>query len=267
MKILYCFLFLSVFHFSKAQTTILSEDFNNGFPLGWQLIDHDMGAPYNNSSVNFITDAFVMAEDYDSTGTGDSILVATSWLDPIVDANDFLILPSVTLGPSGNYIYFETKSIDQSYPDGIQLLYTFNDFSVDTIMSSGVLFDTIAAPPYWTQFAVDLDTLGLENQTVHLVFRHYGNDQFILALDNIRIDINDPSNVQNTLYNDFSIYPNPSNGLINVQGLRNATTYKIFNLHGQLLENGTVIDIIQTSLEKGIYLLQINSETIKLIIK
>ena len=207
MKILSSLLFLSVFLFSNAQTTILSEDFNNGFPSGWQLIDDDQGIPYNNSNVNFITDAFVMAEDYDSTGTGDSILVATSWLDPIVDANDFLILPSVTLGPSGNYIYFETKSIDQSYPDGIQLLYTFNDLSVDTIMSSGVLFDTIAAPPFWTQFAVDLDTLGLENQTVHLVFRHYGNDQFILGLDNIRIDINDPSSIQNTLSNHFSIYP------------------------------------------------------------
>ena len=85
MKILYCFLFLSVFHFSKAQTTILSEDFNNGFPLGWQLIDHDMGAPYNNSSVNFITDAFVMAEDYDSTGTGDSLTVLGTALRPITE--------------------------------------------------------------------------------------------------------------------------------------------------------------------------------------
>ena len=267
MKILYCFLFLSLYNFSIAQTTVLSEDFNNGFPAGWQLINDDQGIPYNNNSVNFITDAFVMAEDYDSTGIGDSILVATSWLDPIVDANDFLILPSVTLGPSGNYIYFEIKSIDQSYPDGIQLLYTFNDLSVDTIMSSGILFDTIAAPPYWTQFAVDLDTLGLENQSVRFVFRHYGNDQFILGLDNIRIDINDPSFIPNKLIENISIYPNPSNGSFNIQGINNTESYKIFNLHGQLLQNGTVIDNVQTSLNKGIYLLEIRSETIKLVIE
>ena len=117
MKILYSFLVLSIVNYSIAQTTVLFEDFNNGFPAGWQMIDDDGAAPYNNPFVNFITDAFVLTEDYDSTGIGDSILVATSWLDPIVDANDFLILPSVTLGPSGNYIYFETKSIDQSYPD------------------------------------------------------------------------------------------------------------------------------------------------------
>ena len=253
--------------FGITQTTILVEDFNNGFPTGWQLIDDDQGIPYNNISVNFITDAFVMAEDYDSTGIGDSILVATSWLDPVTDANDFLILPSVTLGPSGNYIYFDIKSIDQSYPDGIQLLYTFNDLSVDTIMSSGVLFDTIAAPPYWTNFSVDLDTLGLQNQNVHFVFRHYGNDQFILALDNIRIDINDPTSIQNNISEKISIYPNPSNGIFRIQGLHNSEKYKIYNLHGQLLQNGTVIDNIQTSLNKGIYLLKLRSETIKLVIE
>ena len=64
--------------FGITQTTVLSENFNNGFPSGWQLIDDDQGTPYNNNSVNFITDAFVMTEDYDSLGTGDSILVATS---------------------------------------------------------------------------------------------------------------------------------------------------------------------------------------------
>ena len=49
-----------------TQTTILSENFNSGFPAGWQLIDNDGGTPYNNPSVNFITEAFVLHEDYDS---------------------------------------------------------------------------------------------------------------------------------------------------------------------------------------------------------
>ena len=253
--------------FGIAQTTILFEDFNSGFPTGWQLIDDDGGIPYNSPSVNFITDAFVMAEDYDSTGIGDSILVATSWLDPVIDANDFLILPSVTLGASGNYLYFDSKSIDQSYPDGIQLLYTFNDLNVDTIMSSGVLFDTIAAPPYWTNFSVDLDTLGLQNQNVHFVFRHYGNDQFILALDNIHIVINDPTSINNDSYQHISLFPNPSSGFFNINGLTKTEYYEIYNLHGQLVQNGTVIDNIQTSLKRGIYLLRIKSETIKLVIE
>ncbi len=249
-----------------SQTTILFEDFNSGFPAGWQLIDDDAGIPYNDPSVDFITDAFVITEDYDSTGLGDSILVATSWLDTTIDANDFLILPSVTLGSSGNYIYFDTKSIDQSYPDGIQLLYTFNDLSVDTIMSSGILFDTVAAPPYWTQFSIDLDTLGLQNQNVHFVFRHYGNDQFILGLDNIRIDINDPTSIKHNSFENLSLYPNPSNGSFYINGLNDIEFYKIYNLTGSLIQTGLSSGEINTSLSKGIYIIEINQTTLKLII-
>ena len=134
-------------------------------------------------------------------------------------------------------------------------------------MSSGVLFDTIAAPPYWTNFSVDLDTLGLQNQNVHFVFRHYGNDQFILALDNIHIVINDPTSINNDSYQHISLFPNPSSGFFNINGLRNTEYYEIYNLHGQLVQNGTVIDNIQTSLKRGIYLLRIKSETIKLVIE
>ena len=131
-----------------SQTTVLSENFNNGFPSGWQLIDNDNAAPYNSPSVNFISDAFVIYEDYDSLGIGDSILIATSWLDDSsIDADDYLILPSVTLGGGGNKLHFETKSIDQSYPDGIQLLYTFNDCLPRTLIVAASRID------FWSIFA------------------------------------------------------------------------------------------------------------------
>ena len=251
----------------RGQTNVLSEDFNNGLPANWLLIDNDGAAPYNDPLVNFINDAFVINEDYDSTGTGDSILIATSWLDPITDADDYLILPSVSLGSGGNILYFDTKSIDQSYPDGIQVLYTFNDFNVSTILANGVLFDTIASPPYWTNFSVDLDTLGLQNQTVNIVFRHYGNDQFILGLDNIRIDINDPTKVIDTRFNELSIYPNPCNNIININGLEKTSTYQLFNLQGKLVQRGVCENKIITNLKRGIYILKIEEESLKVIIE
>ena len=250
-----------------SQTNVLTENFNNGFPAGWLLIDNDGAIPYNSPSVNFITDAFVINEDYDSTGIGDSILIATSWLDPITDADDYLILPAVTLGSGGNILYFDTKSIDQSYPDGIQLLYTFNDFNVSTILANGVLFDTIASPPYWTNFSVDLDTLGLQNQTVNFVFRHYGNDQFILGLDNIRIDINDPTAIEITAFNKVSIFPNPCKNLINIIGLKSPENYQLFNLQGKLVQHGICENKISTSLEKGVYILKVGQQSLKVIIE
>ena len=251
----------------KSQTNVFSENFNNGFPAGWFLIDNDGAVPFNSPSVNFITDAFIINEDYDSIGIGDSILIATSWLDPITDADDYLILPPVTLGSGGNILYFDTKSIDHSYPDGIQLLFTFNDFNVSTILANGVLFDTIASPPYWTNFSVDLDTLGLQNQTVNFVFRHYGNDQFILGLDNIRIDINDPTNILSAKFNALSVFPNPCKNMININGLKKIENYQLFNLQGKLVQQGFCENQILTSLDKGVYILKIKETSLKVIIE
>ena len=62
-----------------AQHTILFEDFNSGFPAGWQTIDEDGLAPYNDPAVNFITGSWVMHEDYDTLGINDSVLISTSF--------------------------------------------------------------------------------------------------------------------------------------------------------------------------------------------
>jgi hypothetical protein len=267
MKIIVSILLSALNFCIFAQTPVLEEDFNTGFPSGWLLIDNDGVAPYNNPNVNFITDAFVITEDYDSTNIGDSILVATSWLDSNVSADDFLILPQVTLSSGGNYIYFDTKSVDQSYPDGLQLLYTFSDLSVDTIMSSGILFDTIASPPYWTNFMINLDTLDLQNKTVHFVFRHYGNDNFILALDNIKIETDNPLGIRNSKLTSLYVYPNPTTNIINIAGLTELEDYSIIDVSGKILKEGQTINTIQINLSSGIYFVKIMESVMKVIVK
>jgi hypothetical protein len=267
MKIIVSILLSALNFCIFAQTPVLEEDFNTGFPSGWLLIDNDGVAPYNNPNVNFITDAFVITEDYDSTNIGDSILVATSWLDSNVSADDFLILPQVTLSSGGNYIYFDTKSVDQSYPDGLQLLYTFSDLSVDTIMSSGILFDTIASPPYWTNFMINLDTLDLQNKTVHFVFRHYGNDNFILALDNIKIETDNPLGIRNSKLTSLYVYPNPTINIINIAGLTHLEDYSIIDVYGKIVKEGQTINTIQINLSSGIYFVKIMESVMKVIVK
>src|SRR5690606_26374885 len=91
-----CFIFLASVELS-AQTTLISEDFNNGFPSGWQLIDNDALPIFNHPSVNFVTDAFVIRDNPDNPNSGDSLLMATSWHATAGDADDYLILPQVTL--------------------------------------------------------------------------------------------------------------------------------------------------------------------------
>jgi hypothetical protein len=244
-----------------GQTTILAEDFNDGFPAGWQLVDSDGYTPNASSAVNFIDDAFVVVEDYDTTGVGDSILVATSWFDTVAEADDWLILPNVTLGAFGNYISFDARSIDASHPDGLEIrvstggvdLWEF--FTLDT-----VVYSNIAMAPEWTKYTISLDSVGnVANEDVFIAFRHLSTDNYILALDNIEVFVNDPVSVSENQVSEISFYPNPSdNGLFFVNGLANEL-YEVFDISGKLVASGNIranqIDLSQ--LEAGSYFIKV----------
>ena len=59
-----------------------------------------------------------------------------------------------------------------------------------------------------------------------------------------------------------SIYPNPSNNFINIEGTQNSTQ-KIFDLSGKLLIESKLTQISLENLSKGIYFLEIEQNKIK----
>lgn len=242
-----------------GQTTILSENFNDGFPAGWQLIDNDGLTPNSSAAVNFIDEAFVITEDYDTTGTGDSILVATSWFDTPGEADDWLILPSLTMGSFGNYISFDASSIDASYPDGLQIRVSTGGVAVwEFYMLDTVAYDNIAVSPNWHNYSVSLDVLGIANEDVFIAFRHVSTDDYILALDNIKVTIDAPVAVHEN-NNEISIYPNPSkNGFFYIEGCQHES-YEVFDINGKIVANGTLNSNLTnlSYLEKGYYWIKV----------
>lgn len=253
---------------SNAQVSILEADFNNGIPTGWQTIDNDNLIPYNNSNVSFMTEAWNVVEDYDSTGTGDSILVSTSWFTEAGDADDYLISPAVTLGNYGNFISFDVKSLDASNPDGFQVLYSTNGTDISDFTGNELVFSSSAVSPYWTNYSINLDDLGINNQNVHFAFRHFATDQYILALDNIAISINDPVSVKENNQTSFSFYPNPAKNSINLTNVVDNSLVTITDLNGKtVLSQIYTNSIINIDLAKGLYLIEINNSIQKLIIE
>jgi hypothetical protein len=252
--------------FSAQINVVFSENFNQGIPSTWNMIDADQGTPYADPTVSGLTGAFHCLENSDSTGIGDSIVAATSWFTDTVSANNFIISPLVQLGATGNYLYFDAKSTDASYPDGLQVRYTYNHINIDSIMASDVIFDTIAIPPTWTNFKVKLDT-SLNGALINIAFRHYATDKFILELDNIRIETNDLTAIEHPSNESNKIYPNPCINQIFVEGIKKGDKYEIYHMNGILINTGYYDKNITFEFSSGMYLLKTESSVHKFVVK
>jgi hypothetical protein len=253
-----------------CQTILLNQNFNNGFPSGWQMVDNDGLTPFDSPSVNFIDEAFVITENYDSIGIGDQILVATSWFENPGTADDFLILPKLTMGAYGNFISFDAKSVDASNPDGLEVRISKGGVELWEFFIDEPAYQNYAMSPYWTNYTVSLDSLNIANEDIFITFRHTGYDGFILALDNIKVYVNDPVSITESNLEKIKIAPNPFENFLNINvNAAESLNYSILDISGKTVIAGVLntnqLDLSQ--LESGMYLLIVEGYKIEKIIK
>ena len=265
MKNILLVFFLIAYLITYGQTVLLNQDFNSGDISSWTLIDADFGTPFTDSTVVNLPSSFHLVEDYDSLNIGDSIMVANSWFNDTTTANNFLITPSVVFFNNGNYLNFEAKSVDGSYPEALQVYYS-EYAEKDSLLNGKLVFDTVAVPNLWTHFEIKLDSVP-QNIPLYFAFRHNSNDQFILALDNINIISNDLTSKEMILNSLFKVYPNPSNGIVNFDMNGSRQYIEVYNSLGKIVWNGNISNDQTLELKKGIYMVKSNNDICKLIIK
>lgn len=264
-KYILTFVSLGLSFISMSQVVILNEDFQSGFPANWTMVDVDQQVP--NAVVSEYVNPWIIKADPDNTA--DSVVSSTSFYEPVGQANKWLISPAITLGDFGNYLTWEAKSHDPSYPENYKVLISTSNQVADFLDTVRLI---VLENPEWTTREIDLSGLGFNGQTVYLAFVNTTNDGYKLYLDDINVRKNDPVGIEELTDIQIQVYPNPTTGNLKINCDKKISQVSVFSLEGKLMNefnynNGDQIDL--SYLNSGVYLLRIeisgSIETIRII--
>ena len=172
--------------------------------------------------------------------------------------DDWMISPKIMLGEDPA-LAFWVKSYTDQYG-----LETYNIKVSTTDMNPGS-FTTIAGPidapaDAWTFVSYDLaDYVG---QEVYVAIQCVSNDRFVFMIDDVEITFT--TGISKPEAASFSVYPNPSNGLLNITGDSRIEDIRLVNFAGQVVFESTVnaneFRFETTGIAQGLYLLNITTD-------
>lgn len=250
----YIFFLTLVLTFSKinAQVTLFNVDFQNGIPSNFSIINNDGLTP--DPSVSEYTSAWIST--IDPSNVTDSIAASTSFFSPIGTASRWLVTPKVKLGSFGNFIEWNARSQDASFPDDYLVLIS------RTTPTIAAFEDTIAklSAEYvdWTTRIVDLSLKGFNDDSVYVAFVNKTNNGYKLYVDDIHIWKEDPASlIEVTNINTVDVFPNPSTDFIKISTIDAFKSATIYSLNGQEILTSTNQKIDVHALENGVYFISI----------
>ena len=231
------FFFASISSF--AQTIIFSENFQNGIPANFTLINNDGNTPA--LAVAEYINAWISIQDPDNLA--DTVAASTSFFTPQDTASRWLITPPIALGSFGNYFSWEARSHDPSFPDDYLVLVSTTDNQLASFTDTiGFIIEENFE---WSPREVDLSEEGYDNQTIYIAFVNKTYDGFKLYLDDMEARKEDVTGVTINLSNNIFVYPNPSNDKITFSSDYPIENITILSASGSLLLQTTesIVDI------------------------
>lgn len=236
-----------------AQTELLNTNFQTGIPSNYTLLNLDNQAPA--LGMEPFATGWVITTDPENAL--DTVAAASSYFLNADTANRWLITPELTLGSFGNYLSWEAKSHDPSYPDDYLVLVS------STTTEPSAFTDTIGNVNEenfeWTYRQVNLSEQGYNDSTIYVAFVLRGIDNYILYLDDIKVMIDDPVSVQNIAQDWLHIYPNPTSEVLNIQSVKGLTESRIYDLFGNLILSCSLSTIDIKNLVAGTYFIEVSA--------
>ena len=250
MKLLASILFAFVFVQAQAQTNLLQTDFQAGIPTNYTLLNLDAAAPH--PQVLEYASGWITAPDPENTS--DTVAAVSSYFENADSANRWLITPQLQLGSFGNFISWEAKSHDPSFPDDYLVLVS------TTTTDPSAFTDTIGSVQEenfeWTFREFNLSGAGYNDSTIYVAFVLRTLDGFKLYLDDIQVRKEDPVGLIENKSFDIVVYPNPTSDQISIQNASDFQKLEISDLNGKTLISSLNPSVQLTALSSGTYLLR-----------
>jgi hypothetical protein len=255
---------LSVSSFAYSQTDLLNSDFQVGIPSNFTIVNNDGFTP--DDQVAEYTSAWIAVVDPDNAL--DTVASSTSFFNPQGIASRWMITPALSVGSYGNFIEWNARSQDASFPDDYLILVS----TTDNLLAS--FTDTIGyimeENVDWTTRMVNLSEKGFTNQTLFIAFVNVSVDGYKLYVDDIHVWKEDPASIQEIAKeNSIKVFPNPAREVVNIESDEAIEIVQLLNSNGLLLAQTNEKTISLLEFPAGIYFLKVKTvhavKTIKVI--
>lgn len=270
-------LFLLVPFFVQAQVTLFEDDFEaytatdnvgedtdipatymsydvDGDGYNWGLAHVDnFTQPFSDYYVgNFITSASYITNGAGGNGgqgalSPDNILVLPMISIPEYSAD---VLLSLLVGSGTDPDFFS---------EHYSVIVTTSSDQADILAATPLLETTLS---FQGAEFINVPLDGYEGQDIYISFRHFNTtDEFLLCIDNLKVQYTDTSSVEDLEAHGFSYYPNPVNDVLNLSANTAIDQVEILNLLGQKVFVDTPKALQQSvdfsDLQSGIYLVKV----------
>jgi Secretion system C-terminal sorting domain/Cleaved Adhesin Domain len=160
-------------------TVLFEEDFENGIPVGWTVIDGDAFTPRPEL---LLQKGWQGRTDYRDT-LNNKVVASPSWYVNPGKSNDWLITPVLTVG-TNSCLSWKSYSQDNYFKEEYEVRIAATPDTAAFLATTAIF--TVAAEPGIPHYN-SVSLAAYAGQNVYVAFRQISDDKFVLCLDDVRL--------------------------------------------------------------------------------
>ncbi len=169
----------------QPSDTFYLEDFEAGWPAGYQRFNNDIFVPNAAFNPPFTGSDATAWLPIDIDGSGDLEAISTSWNGPGQQADDWMLTTGIGPLPANQILSWDAEALDATFADGYEVRISTTQLPANTTNYGTLLYSIGAENAFNTTRTINLAAYA--GQTVFIAFRNNSTDEFLLSIDNIRV--------------------------------------------------------------------------------